>query len=280
MSTFGTRATDGDRNDTCQALDTALDEGQLSMAEHRERVSLATNATTLEELRSLLADLQLHHTATPMQSTSTGGLGRRGMWAAVAGIMLLVGLAVGWKLSLNTAAPPTGNAGVSNAGAGSVNPPGPAPSTANPGPTELQSADGLTNLLNQMRGRFGDTNGYQLVIYPDYAALWRADPRNEHRAVSFDYRKGAWTSVPANMIPLGTAVADLGKFSVTGVVGAVREAPQTLKIGDVKTTYVIVNGRPDGSLDLSVYVSDTANNSGHIDIAPDATVKAIYPPDY
>jgi hypothetical protein len=39
-------------------------------------------------------------------------------------------------------------------------------------------------------------------------------------------------------------------------------------------------GRPGGSLDLSIYVSDSADNSGHIDIAPDATVKAIYPPDY
>jgi hypothetical protein len=38
--------------------------------------------------------------------------------------------------------------------------------------------------------------------------------------------------------------------------------------------------KPGGSLDMSIYVSDSANNSGHIDIAPDGTVKAIYPPDY
>jgi hypothetical protein len=60
----------------------------------------------------------------------------------------------------------------------------------------------------------------------------------------------------------------------------VREAPQNLKIGGVKSTYVIVNGRPGGSLDLSIYVSDSADNSGHIDVAREATVKAIYPPDY
>jgi hypothetical protein len=53
-----TRAKDNDRNNTCQVLDTALSEGQLSMEEHRQRVSAATNATTLGELQSLVSDLQ------------------------------------------------------------------------------------------------------------------------------------------------------------------------------------------------------------------------------
>ena len=38
-----TRAKDSDRDDTCKILDWALDEGQLSMKEHRERVSAATS---------------------------------------------------------------------------------------------------------------------------------------------------------------------------------------------------------------------------------------------
>ena len=41
------RAKDSDRNDTCQILDSALSEGQLSMEEHRQRVSSATTAPTL-----------------------------------------------------------------------------------------------------------------------------------------------------------------------------------------------------------------------------------------
>src|SRR5262249_28983341 len=60
----GARATDGDRNDVCQELDTALSQGQLSMEEHRERVSAATNATTLGELHSLVSDLQTPQVAT------------------------------------------------------------------------------------------------------------------------------------------------------------------------------------------------------------------------
>ncbi|MFM9035953.1 MAG: DUF1707 domain-containing protein, partial [Mycobacterium sp.] len=56
--TAGTRAKDSDRSDTCQILDTALAEGQLSMVEHAQRVKTATGASTLGELRSLVDDLQ------------------------------------------------------------------------------------------------------------------------------------------------------------------------------------------------------------------------------
>ena len=65
MVTPNTRAADSDRNDVCQVLDPALSEGQLSMEEHRERVSAATKATTLGELQSLVSDLQIR--SAPVQ---------------------------------------------------------------------------------------------------------------------------------------------------------------------------------------------------------------------
>ena len=45
--TAGTRAKDTDRNNTCQVLDSALSDGQLSMDEHRTRVAAATTAACL-----------------------------------------------------------------------------------------------------------------------------------------------------------------------------------------------------------------------------------------
>src|SRR5262249_54006982 len=65
VASSSTRATDGDRNDTCQMLDAALGEGQLSNEEHRQRVIAATNAATVGELRSLVSDLQIH--SAPVQ---------------------------------------------------------------------------------------------------------------------------------------------------------------------------------------------------------------------
>ena len=68
MATRQTRAKDSDRTDTCQVLDSAFGEGQLSMEEHRQRVATATTAATLGELQSLVADLQTAN--APVKSPS------------------------------------------------------------------------------------------------------------------------------------------------------------------------------------------------------------------
>jgi hypothetical protein len=58
QQTARTRAKDSDRTTTCQVLDSALADGQLSMEEHRTRVASATNAATLGDLQALVDDLQ------------------------------------------------------------------------------------------------------------------------------------------------------------------------------------------------------------------------------
>jgi len=45
--TAGTRAKDSDRKETCQVLDSALAQGQPSMAEHRQWVATATTVGIL-----------------------------------------------------------------------------------------------------------------------------------------------------------------------------------------------------------------------------------------
>ena len=46
-------------------------------------------------------------------------------------------------------------------------------------PRQLHSLGGLTGLMEQMRQKFGDTMGYRLVVYPDYASLTaRIPPRS------------------------------------------------------------------------------------------------------
>ena len=103
--TAGTRAKDSDRNDTCQVLDSALAEGQLSMEEHRQRVATATNATTLGQLAELVSDLQNSNAPVKMptlKSPSRLPSGGWGMRAAVAGVLVVLGVAIGWGLYGNT----------------------------------------------------------------------------------------------------------------------------------------------------------------------------------
>ena len=189
--TAGTRAKDDDRTKTCQILDGALGDGQLSMEEHRERVAAATTAATLGDLQSLVADLQTEH--APIQlpelnkpSRFRSGSGKRtwGFPLAVTAVLVVFGIAIGWGLYGNSSSPLdfTTDPG--------AKPDGVVPIVNTP-PTELQSLGGLSGLFEQMRKKFGDTTGYSLTIRPDRADLNRPDPRDDRRVLSYDYR-GGW----------------------------------------------------------------------------------------
>ncbi len=274
----GTRAKDSDRTDTCQILDTALAEGQLSMAEHEQRVKAATNAATLGDLRSLVGDLQTANAPVQLPDLRPPRLGSRPGWgirAAVAGVLVLLGVGIGWGLYGNTSSP------LSFTADPGAKPDGVAPVVLTP-PRQLESLGGLTGLLEQMRKKFGDTLGYRLVIYPEYAVLDRPDPADERRTLSYTYR-GGWGNPSTGSKGSESVAVDLAAFDVKAVVGVLRGAPETLGIkpDEVKTTYLIIE--PSGDLtapkavEISIYVSSEFG-SGYLQLNPDASVKSIsYP---
>ena len=274
----GTRAKDSDRTDTCQILDTALAEGQLSMAEHQQRVKAATNAATIGDLRSLVGDLQTANAPVQLPDLRGPRLGSRAGWgirAAVAGVLVLLGVGIGWGLYGNTSSP------LSFTADPGAKPDGVAPVVLTP-PRQLESLGGLTGLLEQMRKKFGDTLGYRLVIYPEYAVLDRPDPADERRTLSYTYR-GGWGNPSTGSKGSESVAVDLAAFDVKAVVGVLRGAPETLGIkpDEVKTTYLIIE--PSGDLtapkavEISIYVSSEFG-SGYLQLNPDASVKSIsYP---
>ncbi len=278
--TSGTRAKDSDRNDTCQILDSALAEGQLSMTEHGERVKAATTATTLGELQTLVADLQTNNAPVQLptlkkpRALPMAGSGW-GLRLAVAGVLVVLGIAIGWGLYGNTPSPLnfTSDPGAKSDGI--------TPVVLTP-PKQLHSLGGLTGLLEQMKQRFGDTNGYRLIVYPDYASLTRPDPNEERRELIYTYR-GGWDDPSSSSKTSGAVEVDLGKFDAKAVVGVLRGALETLgmKPADVKSTYLSIDPATDpttpGALSIDVYVSSDYG-SGYIELAGDGTVKQInYP---
>lgn len=271
-----TRAKDSDREDTCRILDGALEEGQLSDEEHRERVSVATSAVTLSDLHGLVADLQTGHSPVklpPLPSRPKSGSG--GIAVAALVVAVLLGIGLGWGLYGHTSSPLsfTPSPGVKPDGVGAV--------VLSP-PTQLQSLDGLTGLLDQARKKFGDTMGFRLVVYPDYAVLDRQDPAQPRRQLSYTYR-GGWGNPTPSPSTGGATPVDLARFDATKAVGILRGAPQTLGIkpSDVTSTYLIVQPSDDpttpGAVSLSAYVS-ADYGSGYIKFAGDGTVKRINPP--
>jgi hypothetical protein len=275
--TTTTRAKDTDRQDTCTVLDDALADGELSAEEHRERVSAATKAVTLGDLRALVSDLQTNSGRQLPALDSRPKVPHVGGWGvptAAFVVSVLLGMGIGWGLYGNTRSPLdfTTDPGAKPDGVSAV--------VLTP-PTQLHSVGGLTGLLEQMRKRFGDTMGYRLVIYPTYASLDRPDPSDDRRVLAYTYR-GGWgdPTSSAKSSSDGPVPADLSKFDVTKTVGIMRGAPQTLRMkqSDVKTTYLIVEPATDpttpGALTLSLYVSSDYGG-GYISFTGDGTVKQM-----
>jgi serine/threonine protein kinase len=154
--------------------------------------------------------------------------------------------------------------------------PSPSASTT-AGPTQLHTADGLSGLLAGMRDRFGDTMGFQLLVYPDYAVTERVDPNNSHVEQDFMYRGGQWNSWGADTSTSSFDVlADLSAFNVDAVTAALASAPESLGAPDGRQTYLIVEGAEGGGLDLSIH--SAAPGTGFMEINSDGSVKEVHPP--
>jgi Domain of unknown function (DUF1707) len=270
-----TRATDSDRNNTCQVLDTALSDGQLSTEEHRQRVSAATNATTLGELQSLVSDLQIER--TPVQRPKLAG-----GWRMRIAVAVLLGAGIAWGLygtttsSKITSSPSTTPTTSSPA---ALTPRTPTAQTTTPTAPQLQTPSGMAGLLAQMRTKFGDAMGYELVVYPDYAELDRPDPANPHQSMHYHYGNDSWMNARTSSIPADSTAADLSKFNVQEVAGVLHGAPQSLNMTGANTIYLMIEGARDGTLALSIHVSD-GSRGGSIELAADGTVQQINPPEH
>ena len=250
-----------------------------SIPEPWEPISTANYDVTPSALQSPAADLQ----AAGTQKRSSADKSRTifGGWAATAAALIvavLLGVGIGYGLWGTTTSP------LSLRSDPGAQPDGIGPTVLTP-PRQLQSLGGLTGLLDQTRKRFGDTMGFRLVIYPDYALLDRPDPSNDRRELSYIYR-GGWGDPTSSAITgqNGRAVpVDLGSFDPKAAVGILRGAPQTLGIkqSDVKNTYLIAEPTSDpttpGALSLSVYVSSDYG-SGYIVFTGDGTVKQAEAP--
>jgi hypothetical protein len=278
--TAGTRAKDSDRNDTCKILDNALSEGQLSMTEHGERVKAATNAATLGELQSLVADLQTNNAPVrlpnikkPRQLPAGGGWGMR---LVVAAVLVVLGIAIGWGLYGNTPSPLNFT---SDPGAKSDN----VPARVLTAPRELLSLGGFNGLFEQMRKKFGDTVGYELEIREDWATLHRADPNDSRRKIAYDYR-GGWGDPNSSPDALseGDRLVDLAKFDFDAIIGVLKGAPETLNLAraDAKYTWLEITPSKDPAtpeaVNLTIHVSGDFGG-GYMILAPDGTPKEVYP---
>lgn len=277
----GTRAKDSDRNNTCQVLDSALSEGQLSMEEHRQRVSRATNAATLGELQSLVDDLQTANAPVKMPDLNKrprlpAGSGGWGLRIATAAVLVLLGVGIGWGLYGNTSSPLSFE---TDPGAKSDG----VPAKVLTPPRQLQSMGGLNGLFEQMRQKFGDTMGFEMNIRPDRATLYRPDTDEPRRKLMYDYRGGWGDPYSTTTVSDGDRNIDLSAFDFEQTIAVLRGAPETLGIkrNDISDTWIDIEPAQDPAtpeaVNVRLYISSDFG-SGFIDLAPDGSVKQINRP--
>lgn len=279
-----TRAKDSDRDATCQALDTALSDGQLSMEEHRERITSATSAKTLGDLSALVTDLQLDTPPVVLRAERTPSAWRRRaplltVAAFSAGVIVLgIGLLVRESGTPDRASAPAAPGAV-RPGAGPVDDgiaPTVIPRTA-PAEKNIFSGPGLSTLIDRIHQKFGDSMGYELDLFPEYAILERADPDEPKGLISYLYREGNFDD-PDRRPRSFDNVGDVGAFDQAAILGIVRGAAQTLGIDKGEPSHVIIRPDAEGRLKINIYASRGNYESGYISVDAQGLNPKLYPP--
>ena len=239
-------------------------------------MSAATNAVTLGELQSLVSDLQIRSAPAELRPVQPP-VGRRGLWIAAAVVVLLVAAGVGLALH-GGGSSSTNSADTSATATGAAASAGAKTTTT---PPDLLSLGGLTGLFAQMGKHFGDTLGYQLDVRSGRADLLRPDAVNGHKTGLWIYSDSNWANLQDDVTrPPDMAVGDLSKFDVQAVLGAFRDAPQTLGIANVTDEWLHIESAEDGSLALRVHVSQGGAGGGYVALGTDGSVIRIYAPEH
>jgi len=269
-------------------LDRAFSEGQLEMAEHRRRIDAAIRAATLAELHELLDDLQIDD---PLPQPLPPRQRRRGIVIAVsAGLVALIA-AVGWGVASDSDAPaepssvavpetPEPPAAITKG------PPAPVddvPPAVLKLPRHMDTVEGMTGVLDEIRKRFGSTMGYELAFRPDQAFLSLPDPASDTRELIYTYR-GGWGNPSSSPRSDTDDLVDLSAIDIGATVAAWQSAPATLQIapGDVQDSYLDIDhiaepGTP-GALETLIRVTTKSGLDGFIYLDPAGVVKRVENP--
>ncbi len=95
-----------------------------------------------------------------------------------------------------------------------------------------------------MKPKFGDTKGFDLTIFDDYARLERPDPTEPRRVLSYSYH-GGWDDPSETSVSSDARLVDLAAFDVPTFVGLIRGAPETLGIDPAEVKQIHVERRPE-----------------------------------
>jgi len=251
------RARDVDRTAVREALDAAFSDGQLSQTEHRNRVEAARSARTLDELDRLVRDLQAPPTLSDTVASQPPPPSTRWIVAVAAAVVAVCGIVV--VTSDRDVAGPAGAA--------------PA--------TELMTAAGFGQMLDDIARGLGGSQVDQLTVYPEYASISRPVPGAPGSEQSYTYEDGKLTDngrSPGRTEGVPVDLAEL-RPNVPRLIGLLYGADRTLRVSDPTQIFLDAKRGDDGPVVNIHLKNETSGASGFLTVGFDGAVRSVYRSD-
>ena len=268
------RLTAADRTLRTQRIEAAHTRGDLAMitrdlvAPAQTNLGRALDPTTMSSMRTGLPRIPgiPHTVGTGTPTVDLSGIGRRvrlfvilavvAMFAScVLGLLAFIIPAFidGFTPDVNTPTP--GAPGTSGTGeANAQDSPG---GGAEPGSASLHTVAGWTALVEAIESTSGTTEVYDLVAYPQYAAVGLDGDGAVQRRL---YRNGAWQDPGSVRTPVTGSLVDLAEIDAEMIAGLPDETARHFGIADPTGTYIIVNAFA-GNPRIMVYVQSGSQSN-------------------
>ncbi|WP_405134323.1 DUF1707 domain-containing protein [Nocardia sp. NBC_01388] len=247
----GMRARDSDRVDACALLDNARAQGELTEAEHAQRMAAAMRARTFGDLDSLIADLQIPRNlvGTPLLQPQRRNLALRWKIAAGALTVALLAGALGGCLARVTVSKP-------------VMP-------------DATTGAGLASFIAAYRNHYGDTIADEVTLFPAYVVVDRRVGQTD-RADRIRY-DGGFDSMSDSTRMSGTDSIDLAAIDLPKLAGLIAGAPQTLSMPGRAVTHIGIEHKTGEDPQISIYIVN-GSKTGYLQVSPQGEPIAVYPP--
>lgn len=244
-------------------MDAGLADGQLTAAEHESRVNAAMNAKSLGELHTLIRDIQ---GSTPMvaQYDFTKPRPHRMKFLQIVIPALVTLLVVFLLIRL------AGGTDESGAASGQ---------TADLPKTGYLSQQGLHEVIDAVRDKFGTTTVDDLTAYEHYIVVFRPDPHVPRKQVTYRY-DGDWND-PSNSGTRDPKVPmiDLAAMNVDRMAGVLAGAGQSLNLGsDIDSIYLVARAEEEGP-DVSIHATNEQQESGFLTVDMAGNFVSVHPFD-
>lgn len=248
------RARDEDRATACATLDAALADGQISAAEHEQRVNAAMTASTIGALNRLTVDLQGQR-VYPSETKPAGP-------PLVAPLIIALAAIVVVFLVFARAF-----------GEGGDEPDRPALGDAG-----YLSPRGMAEVIEAVQAEYGTSMVDELDIRPQYATVERQDPAAPRRQLNSRY-DGSFVETSDGTREAQAGRIDLTTIDVPKLAGLIAGSRESLNLSRIDTIYVLISADEEDGPEIQVHANNELKENGYFSVLPDGTPLSVHPFD-